>query len=67
MLAQKSSTVKVTMKASLVRAAQSLPGSIEHVKPQTLIPGYVASVTSDAVFVRFLGSLTGRAGMGTGL
>ena len=55
------------MKASLVRAAQSLPSSIEDVKPQALIPGYVASVTPDAVFVRFLGSLTGRAGMGTGL
>ena len=67
MLSQKSSTVKVTMKASLVRAAQSLPSSIEDVKPHALIPGYVASVTSDAVFVRFLGSLTGRAGTGTGL
>ena len=67
MLLQKSSTVKVTMKASLVRAAQSLPSSIDDVKPQALVPGYVASVTSDAVFVRFLGLLTGRAGMGTGL
>ena len=67
MAVQKSSLVKVTMKASLVRAAQSLPSTIEDVKPQALIPGYVASVTSDAVFVRFLGTLTGRAGTGTGL
>ena len=51
------------MKASLVRAAKPLPSSIEEVQSQALIPGYVASVTSDAVFVRFLGSLTGRAGM----
>lgn len=27
------------------------------------LPGYVASVTTNAVFVRFLGSLTGHAGM----
>ena len=62
MLLQKSSMVKLTMKMSLIRAATSLPSSIEEVKPGTLLPGYVASVTSDAVFVRFHGSLTGRAG-----
>ena len=54
--------VKLTMKLSLIRAAKSLPSSIEDVKPGALLPGYIASVTSDAVFVRFLGSLTGRAG-----
>ena len=59
---QKSSMVKLTMKLSLIRAAKSLPNSIEDVKPGALLPGYVASVTSDAVFVRLLGSLTGRAG-----
>lgn len=60
---QKASLVKLTMKTSLLRAASSLPSSIGDLKPGTLLPGYVASVTSDAVFVRFLGSLTGRAGL----
>ena len=60
---QKASLVKLTMKTSLLRAASSLPSSIGELKPGTLLPGYVASVTSDAVFVRFLGSLTGRAGL----
>ena len=54
--------VKLTMKMSLIRAAKALPSSIDEVKPGALVSGYVASVTSDAVFVRFLGSLTGRAG-----
>ena len=54
--------VKLTMKTSLIRAAKSLPSSIEDVKAGALLPGYVASVTPDAVFVRFQGSLTGRAG-----
>ena len=62
MLLQKSSMVKLTTKTSLIRAGKSLPSSIEELKPGALLPGYVASVTSDAVFVRFLGSLTGRAG-----
>ena len=53
---------KLSMKTSLIRAARALPSSIEDVKPGALLPGYVASVTPDAVFVRFLGSLTGRAG-----
>lgn len=50
------------MKSSLVKANKALPASIGDVKPGALLPGYVASVTSDAVFVRFLGTLTGRAG-----
>ena len=52
----------MTRKASLVAAAAQLPAAIEDVKEGTLAPGYVANVTADAVFVRFLGSLTGRAG-----
>ena len=35
---------------------------MEDVKEGMLAPGYVANVTADAVFVRFLGALTGRAG-----
>jgi hypothetical protein len=59
---QKAGVVKVTRKASLVAAAAALPASIEGLKEGMLSPGYVASVTGDSVFVRFLGSLTGRAG-----
>lgn len=57
----------MTRKASLVAAAAQLPAAIEDVKEGTLAPGYVANVTADAVFVRFLGSLTGRAGLLTHL
>ncbi len=60
---QKAGMLKVTRKASLLAAATQLPGSFEGLKEGMLSPGYVASVTGDSVFVRFLGSLTGRAGM----
>jgi ribosomal protein S1 len=33
------------------------------VKETALLPGYVASVSGDAVFVRFLAGVTGRAGI----
>ena len=52
----------MTRKASLVAAAAALPAAIEDLREGTLTPGYVASVTGDSVFVRFLGDLTGRAG-----
>lgn len=60
---QKAGQLRVTRKASLVAAAVQLPVAVEDVKEGMLAPGYVANVTSDAVFVRFLGSLTGRAGL----
>lgn len=59
---QKAGTLRVTRKASLLGAAASVPSALEDLAEGTLAPGYVASVTGDAVFVRFLGSLTGRAG-----
>lgn len=60
--AQKAGLLRVTRKASLLAAAAQLPATIEDVKEGTLASGYVANVTADAVFVRFLGTLTGRAG-----
>ena len=54
--------VRVTRKASLLAAAPSLPRAITDVTEGRIAPGYVASVTPDAVFVRFLAGLTGRAG-----
>ena len=54
--------VRLTRKASLLAAAASLPRAITDVTEGRIAPGYVASVTPDAVFVRFLAGLTGRAG-----
>lgn len=51
--------LRVSRKASLVAAAASLPSAFSQVREAALLPGYVASVTADAVFVRFLGPLTG--------
>ncbi len=39
-----------------------MPSEFEDVTQTLVAPGHVASVTQDAVFVRFLGQLTGRAG-----
>jgi hypothetical protein len=58
--------LRVTRKASLLGAGGALPGAFGDLAEGTLAPGYVASVTGDAVFVRFLGSLTGRAGESPG-
>ena len=52
----------VTRKASLIAAAKTLPSELSQAAAGALIPGYVASVTNDSVFVRFLKDLTGRAG-----
>ncbi|BDA47226.1 probable protein RRP5 homolog [Coccomyxa sp. Obi] len=60
---EKAGVLRVTRKTSLLAAATQLPATIEDVKEGTLAPGYVANVTADAVFVRFLGGLTGRAGL----
>uniref|UniRef100_A0A383V4G5 S1 motif domain-containing protein n=1 Tax=Tetradesmus obliquus TaxID=3088 RepID=A0A383V4G5_TETOB len=55
----------LSRKASLVAAAAAggLPESVAQVAAGAVLPGYVASVTRDAVFVRFLGRCTGRAGL----
>jgi hypothetical protein len=37
--------------------------TLVQVKETALLPGYVASVSGDAVFVRFLAGVTGRAGI----
>ena len=60
---QASGFVKLTRKASLIAAAAALPKSLTDVKEAMLVPGYVTGVTNDACYIRFLGQLTGRAGL----
>ena len=55
--------MKLTRKASLIAAAAALPKSLTDVKEAMLVPGYVTGVTNDACYIRFLGQLTGRAGL----
>lgn len=52
----------VSRKASLVSAAREgrLPTSFSAVREGALLPGYVAGVTADAVFVRFANHVTGE-------
>ncbi len=51
---QNAKQLRLSRKASLLSAAAAglLPSEIEGVKQGLLLPGYVASVTADAVFVR---------------
>ncbi|KAG2498018.1 hypothetical protein HYH03_004276 [Edaphochlamys debaryana] len=57
--------LRVSRKPCLLAAAaaRSLPASFAEVREGALLPGFVASVTADAVYVRFLAGLTGRAGL----
>ncbi|KAK9832620.1 hypothetical protein WJX81_004603 [Elliptochloris bilobata] len=55
--------VRLSRKASLLAAAAALPRELGDVAEGRIVPGYVASVVQDAVFVRFLNGLTGRAGL----
>ena len=52
-------------KASLVAAAKAhlLPCQLSELQPDSCVPGFIASITKDACFVRFGGGLTGRAGL----
>ena len=63
LLLQASGFVKLTRKASLVSAASALPRNISDIRETMLVPGYITNVTNDACYVRFLGQLTGRAGL----
>ena len=59
-------TVSLTRKASMVRAASSLPRSngpdaLSSLAEGQALRGFVASLTPDSAFVRFLGRATGRA------
>eukprot|EP00873_Tetraselmis_striata_P024001 jgi/Tetstr1/444265/TSEL_032157.t1 len=56
-------TALVSRKASLRGAATSLPSPWKMLAEGAIHPGYVASVTADAVYVRFLARLTARAGL----
>ena len=55
----------VSRKACLLRAAAAgaLPCDLADIRPGVRAPGFIASVTKDACFVRFGGGVTGRAGL----
>lgn len=53
--------IALSSKYSLLQAAPCLPASIDQLKVEAIIPGYVFGVTAFGVFVRFLSSLTGLA------
>jgi len=57
--------LKLTRKKSIREAIEEgdISDKIQDLKKGSTVPGYVASVTPNAVFVRFLGHLTGRAGL----
>ncbi|KAI8105276.1 hypothetical protein M9435_000444 [Picochlorum sp. BPE23] len=57
--------VKITNKNSIRTAVVSgtMPDKLEDLKVGNVIPGYIASVSSNAVFVRFLDHLSGRVGL----
>lgn len=52
----------VSRKASLLDSKHNLPKTVEDVKAEEILPGYIASANDSGVFVRFLGGLTGRCG-----
>lgn len=55
--------VRLTRKPALLAAAARLPKQPSDVEAGMQLPGYVASLTADAVYVRFLNQTTGRAGL----
>ena len=75
--AAKARGLVVTRKPSMVRAAtavaastsgggeaaSALPADPAAVSPGAVLPGFVASVTPDALFIRFLNRCTGRVGL----
>lgn len=60
---QASGFVRLSRKASLISAAASIPKAVAVVKETMILPGYITGITNDACYVRFLGQLTGRAGL----
>ena len=60
---QASGFVRLSRKASLISAAASIPKTVAEVKETMILPGYITGITNDACYVRFLGQLTGRAGL----
>lgn len=54
MRVQRIKMVRVTRKASLIvaAAAGALPSELEDVHEAALLPGYIASLTADAAYVR---------------
>eukprot|EP00850_Spirogloea_muscicola_P013563 SM000092S24531 [mRNA] locus=s92:547777:562774:- [translate_table: standard] len=53
--------VTLTAKYSLVASAASLPSSLLDVHPQSLLQGFIASITPRGCFVRYLNRLSGLA------
>ena len=53
----------MTRKRSLVAGAATMPRAFADVKLHLVAPGYVHSVAADAVYVHFLGRVSGRAGL----
>ncbi len=49
----------LTRKASLVDAATLLPRSVAQLRETAVVPGYIASLTTDAAFVRVFAGVTG--------
>ena len=51
---QRIKMVRVTRKASLIAAAAAgaQPSELEDVREAALLPGYIASLTADAAYVR---------------
>ena len=60
---QASGFVRLSRKASLISTAASIPKTVAEVKETMIMPGYITGITNDACYVRFLGQLTGRAGL----
>lgn len=60
---QASGFLRLSRKASLISAAASLPKTVAEIKETMILPGYITGITNDACYVRFLGQLTGRAGL----
>lgn len=52
---QRIKMVRVSRKASLIAAASAgaLPSELEDVREAALLPGYIASLTADAAYVRW--------------
>ncbi|KAL2653093.1 hypothetical protein R1flu_021221 [Riccia fluitans] len=60
-LEKKERKLILSTKFSLLQAGSSLPSDISQIQANSVLQGYVANITSNGCFVRFLGRLTGLA------
>ncbi|KAJ7975952.1 rRNA biogenesis protein RRP5 [Quillaja saponaria] len=49
----------LSAKSSLINSAQQLPSDIGHIRPNSVVHGYICNLIESGCFVRFLGRLTG--------